>query len=166
MGSTHWVLRRTDAMPESRPPSLPFWDQCVHELKVRHSRFRIRRHPGSPFIDVREMAEGRKLGGFSLKPKRCCHGDDIEEARDLSIQGRQGRWPPAPSEQPPLRRSDWAALAEACISDIKLRICKEGSRAHAINDLDQRISRFRGPVDPLPQQSPPNSGRVVRSDTD
>ena len=86
-------------MSKSRPPSLPFWHQCLHELKVRHSRFRIRRHPGSPFIYVREMEEGRKLGEFSLKPMRWCNRDDIEEARDLCIHGdRQGRWPAAPSE--------------------------------------------------------------------
>ena len=136
-------------MPESPPPSPPFWDQCVHELKVRHSRFRIRRHPGSPFIYVREMEEGRKLGEFSLKPMRWCNRDDIEEARDLCIQGhRKGRWPAAPSEQPAPTGSDWAALAEACISDIKLRICKEGSRSHAINDLHKRIALFKGPVEP------------------
>ena len=55
-------------MHETASPSLPFWDQCVQELKVRRSRFRIRRHPGSPFIYVREMVAGRKLGEFSLKP--------------------------------------------------------------------------------------------------
>lgn len=96
LGNTHWVLRRTDPMPGSAPPNLPFWDQCVHELKVRHSRHRIRRHPGSPFIYVREMADGRKLGEFSLKPMRWCNRDDIKEARDLCIQGhRKGRWPAA-----------------------------------------------------------------------
>ena len=94
-------------MPESALPNLPFWDQCVHELKVRHSRYRIRPHPGSPFIDVREMEEGRKLGEFSLKPMRWCN-----------------------------------------LHDIKLRICKEGSRAHGINDLRKRIALFRGPVEP------------------
>lgn len=78
-------------MYETASPSLPFWDQCVQELKVRRSRFRIRRHPGSPFIYVREMVAGRKLGEFSLNPKRWCIRDDIEEARDLCIQGhRQG----------------------------------------------------------------------------
>jgi len=61
---------------------------------VRRSRFRIRRHPGSPFIDVHEIVAGRKLCEFSLKPKRWCNRDDIEEARDLCIQGqRQGDWP-------------------------------------------------------------------------
>jgi hypothetical protein len=95
------------------------------------------------------MEEGRKLGEFSLKPMRWCNRDDIEEARDLCIQGhRKGRWPAAPSEQPAPTGSDWAALAEACISDIKLRICKEGSRSHAINDLHKRIALFKGPVEP------------------
>ena len=41
-----------------RPP--PFWEQCVHELRVRRSRFRLRRHAGSPFIYVREMDADRK----------------------------------------------------------------------------------------------------------
>ena len=81
-------------MLETASPSHAFWDQCVQELKVRRSRFRIRRHPGSPFIDVHEIVAGRKLCEFSLKPKRWCNRDDIEEARDLCIQGqRQGDWP-------------------------------------------------------------------------
>jgi integrase len=141
-------------MPESALPNLPFWDQCVHELKVRHSRYRIRRHPGSPFIYVREMADGRKLGEFSLQPMRWCNRDDIEEARDLCIQGhRKGRWPATQSEEPTRGGSDWASLAEACVNDIKLRICKEGSRAHAINDLRKRIAVFRGPVEPQKLQA-------------
>ncbi|MBD1193636.1 hypothetical protein [Vulcanococcus sp. Clear-D1] len=82
-------------MLETASPSLPFWDQCVQELKVRRSRFRIRRHPGSPFIYVREMVAGRKLGEFSLKPKRWCIRDDIEEARDLCIQGHTVEGRPA-----------------------------------------------------------------------
>ena len=112
------------------------------------SRFRIRWHPGSPFIYVREMVAGRKLGEFSLKPKRWCSRDDIEEARDLCIQGhRQGTWPApqAPKTEP--TGPGWSEMAEACIADIKLRICKEGSRAHAINDLSKRIAHFKGPVE-------------------
>ena len=95
-------------MHETVSPSLPFWDQCVQELKVRRSRFRIRRHPGSPFIYVREMVAGRKLGEFSLKPKRWCSRDDIEEARDLCIQGPPARHLacPAGSED----RTDWSWL--------------------------------------------------------
>jgi hypothetical protein len=119
-------------MLETASPSLPFWDQCVQELKVRRSRFRIRRHPGSPFIYVREMVAGRKLGEFSLKPKRWCIRDDIEEARDLCIQGhRQGTWP-APQS------AETGATGPGC---------KEGSRAHAINDLRKRIAHFKGSVD-------------------
>lgn len=135
-------------MPETASPRLPFWDQCVQELRVRHSRFRLRRHPGSPFIYVREMVAGRKVGEFSLKPKLWSSRDDIEEARDLCIQGhRRGAWPLAPAKEPPASAGGWPALAEACIADIKLRICKEGSRAHAINDLRKRIAMFRGPVE-------------------
>ena len=135
-------------MHETVSPSLPFWDQCVQELKVRRSRFRIRRHPGSPFIYVREMVAGRKLGEFSLKPKRWCIQDDIEEARDLCIQGhRQGSWPAPQAPITVATGPGWSEMAEACIADIKLRICKEGSRSHAINDLRKRIAHFKGPVE-------------------
>ena len=42
-------------MSETGLQPAPFWDQCVHELKIRHSRFRLRRHAASPYIYVREM---------------------------------------------------------------------------------------------------------------
>ena len=75
-------------------------EECVRELKIRHSRFRLRRHSGSPFIYVREMERGQKLGEFSLKPLRWSNCDDIEEARDLCIQGhRKGRWPATQAEK-------------------------------------------------------------------
>ena len=129
-----------------RPP--PFWEQCVHELRVRRSRFRLRRHAGSPFIDVHEMDAGRKLGEFSLRPRCWANRDDIEEARDLCIQGhRQGRWPQLDPEVSAQVQGTWASLAEGCIADIKLRICKESSRVHAINDLQKRIALLRGPVE-------------------
>ena len=141
-------------MAETASGSLPFWDQCVQELRVRHSCFRIRRHPGSPFIYVREMVAGRKVGEFSLKPKRCCNRDDIEQARDLCIQAhRQGTWPSPQAAEPLASGAGWFELAEACITDIKLRICKEGSRSHAINDLRKRIAQFQGPVDAKRLQS-------------
>ncbi|MFM8260090.1 MAG: hypothetical protein ACKN83_09760 [Vulcanococcus sp.] len=129
-----------------RPP--PFWEQCVHELRVRRSRFRLRRHAGSPFIYVREMDAGRKLNEFSLKPRCWINRDDIEEARDLCIQGhRQGRWPQPDPEVSAQEQWTWASLAEGCIADIKHRICKESSRVHAINDLQKRIAVLRGPVE-------------------
>ena len=135
-------------MSETGLQPAPFWEQCVHELKIRHSRFRLRRHAASPYIYVREMEGGRKVNEFSLKPKRWCSRDDIEEARDLCIQGhRQGSWPTPQSRRTVASGSDWSELAEACIADIKLRICKEGSRAHSINDLRKRIAQFRGPVE-------------------
>ena len=135
-------------MSETGLQPAPFWEQCVHELKIRHSRFRLRRHAASPYIYVREMEGGRKVNEFSLKPKRWCSRDDIEEARDLCIQGhRQGSWPTPQSRRTVASGSDWSELAEACIADIKLRICKEGSRAHSINDLRKRIAHFRGPVE-------------------
>ena len=135
-------------MSETGLQPAPFWEQCVHELKIRHSRFRLRRHAASPYIYVREMEGGRKVNEFSLKSKRWCSRDDIEEARDLCIQGhRQGSWPTPQSRRTVASGSDWSELAEACIADIKLRICKEGSRAHSINDLRKRIAQFRGPVE-------------------
>jgi integrase len=141
-------------MSETGVQSAPFWEQCVHELKIRHSRFRLRRHSASPFIYVREMVRGRKVNEFSLQPRRWCNRDDIEEARDLCIQGhRQGSWPTSDSEDPVTTGPGWPDLAQACIADIKLRICKEGSRAHAINDLDKRIALFSGPVEPKKLQA-------------
>lgn len=129
-----------------RPP--PFWEQCVHELRVRRSRFRLRRHAGSPFIYVREMDAGRKLSEFSLKPRCWANRDDIEEARDLCIQGhRQGHWPQLDPEVSPEVQGSWPSLAVGCIADIQLRICKESSRVHAINDLQKRIALLRGPVE-------------------
>ena len=135
-------------MSETGLQPAPFWEQCVRELKIRHSRFRLRRHAASPYIYVREMDGGRKVNEFSLQPRRWCNRDDIEEARDLCIQGhRQGSWP-VPQTGPAVATGPgWSELAEACIADIKLRICKEGSRAHAINDLRKRISHFKGPVE-------------------
>ncbi len=61
----------------------------MRELKIRHSRFRLRRHAAIPFIYVREMAGGRKVNEFSLQPRWWCNGDDIEEAHDLCIQGHR-----------------------------------------------------------------------------
>jgi hypothetical protein len=117
-------------MSETGLQPAPFWEQCVHELKIRHSRFRLRRHAASPFIYVREMAGGRKVNEFSLQPRRWCNRDDIEEARDLCIQGhRQGSWPAPQTAATVASGPGWSELAEACIADIKLRICKEGSRA-------------------------------------
>jgi hypothetical protein len=40
-------------MNENGLQPAPFWEQCVRELKIRHSRFRLRRHAASPFIYVR-----------------------------------------------------------------------------------------------------------------
>jgi hypothetical protein len=37
-------------------------------LKIRHSRFRLRRHSASPFIYVREMVRGRKVNEFARVP--------------------------------------------------------------------------------------------------
>ena len=134
-------------MPENLLSVPSFWTQCVQELKVRRSRFRLRRHPGSPFIYIREMDGGQKRAEFSLKPRRWCNQEDIEEARDLCIQGhRRGHWPQLETERGEAAPLGWAELAEACIADIKLRICKEGSRAHAINDLRRRIALLRGPI--------------------
>jgi hypothetical protein len=45
-------------MAETIPHPATFWDQCVREFKIRHSRFRLRHHIGSPFIYVREMEGG------------------------------------------------------------------------------------------------------------
>lgn len=135
-------------MPENLLSAPSFWTQCVQELKVRRSRFRLRRHPGSPFIYIREMDGGQKRAEFSLKPRRWCNQEDIEEARDLCIQGhRRGHWPQLEMDRGQDAPLGWSELAEACIADIKLRICKEGSRAHAINDLRKRVAFLRGPIE-------------------
>ena len=141
-------------MPLSRSHRLDFWDQCVQELRARRSRFRLRRDPNSPFIYIREVHGGAKVREFSLRPLLCSHNPDVEEARDLCLEGhRRGRWPIHPSQQQAVAQHSWASLVEACVVDIELRIAKEGSRVHAINDLRKRIARFRDPVDPQQLQN-------------
>ena len=108
----------------------PFWEHCVYELRAR------------------EMDAGCRLSEFSQKPRCWANRDDIEEGRDLCIQGhRQGRWPQLDPEVSAQVQGTWASLAEGCIADITLRICKESSRVHAINDLQKRIAVLRGPVE-------------------
>ena len=58
LGNTQRVPPLARPMAETIPHLATFWDQCVREFKIRHSRFRLRRHIGSPFIYVREMEGG------------------------------------------------------------------------------------------------------------
>ena len=58
-----------------------------------------------------------------------------------------------PSKQQAVVEHSWSSLVEACVVDIELRIAKEGSRVHAINDLRKRIARFRDPGDPQQLQN-------------
>ncbi len=70
------------------------------------------------------------MNEFSLQPWRWCNRDDIEEARDLCIQGHHQRsWPAHHAAELVTTGPGWAGLAGACIADIKLGICEEGSRA-------------------------------------
>ena len=132
-----------------RPSSPDFWTQCVHELKVRHSSFRLRRHPGSPFIYVRQVKHGIKVREFSMRPYQWENLDHVEAVRDLCLRGhRQGAWPeegPSGAREP---ITSWSRLASECVADIEVRIAKEGSRVHAVNDLRKRIALFRDPVAP------------------
>ena len=61
---------------------------------------------------------------FSLQPWRWCNRDDIEEARDLCIQGhRQRSWPAPQAPEFVTTAPGWTVLAGAGIADIKLGIC-------------------------------------------
>jgi integrase len=118
-------------------------------LVARRSRFRLRRYGRSSFIYVRELVQGVQVREFSLAPLQHRRDEDVERARDLCLEGhRKGQWPAPPSGRSSTSLARWEPLAQACIADIELRICKEGSRVHAVNDLKLRVARFRDPADP------------------
>ena len=136
-------------MAQGNVRKLSTWDQCVHELRVKGCRFRIRRIPRSDCIYVREYLGGRVVRDFSVKPYR--HDDDAHVAliRDRCLKAHEsGRWPSeaeaVPGEAVP--NLTWATLATLCRRDIEARIVKEGSRVHAVNHLVKVIGRFSGPV--------------------
>jgi hypothetical protein len=136
-------------MAQGNVRKLSTWDQCVHELRVKGCRFRIRRIPRSDCIYVREYLGGRVVRDFSVKPYR--HDDDAHVAliRDRCLKAHEsGRWPSeaeaVPGEAVP--NLTWATLATLCRRGIEARIVKEGSRVHAVNHLVKVIGRFSGPV--------------------
>jgi len=136
-------------MSAFRSQRVDTWDICSRDLVSRHSRFRLRRYARSPFIYVRELAQGKQVREFSLGPLEHANAADVEKVRDLCLEGhRSGQWPAHCFGKPTTQVESWSALTEACITDIERRIRKEGSRVHAINDLRLRIARFRNPVDP------------------
>ncbi|MCP9815374.1 hypothetical protein KBY76_01665 [Synechococcus sp. GreenBA-s] len=116
---------------------------------ARRARFRLRRYGRSSFIYVRELVQGVQVREFSLAPLQHRRDEDVERARDLCLEGhRKGQWPAPPPGRSSTSLARWEPLAQACIADIELRICKEGSRVHAVNDLKLRVARFRDPADP------------------
>lgn len=132
------------------------WDQCVHELRVKGCRFRIRRIPRSESIHVRAMCVSTSAGGWfatsASRPTATIPHDDgghVELIRDRCLTAHQsGRWPEeaeaATGECVP--NLTWSDFATLCRRDIEARIVKEGSRVHAVNHLIKVIGRFSGPV--------------------
>jgi hypothetical protein len=83
-------------MPSAVRPEPPsaFWVQCVNELKVRRSSFRVRRLPDRPCIDEREVRRGAQLREFSMRPDPWINPDHVEAIRDLCLRGHQPEaWP-------------------------------------------------------------------------
>ncbi|MFM7675368.1 MAG: hypothetical protein ACKO5F_07240 [Synechococcus sp.] len=116
---------------------------------ARRCRFRLRRYDRSQFLYVRELVRGVQVREFSLAPLQHRREEHVERARDLCLEGhRKGQWPEPLAARGRGSLVSWKALVQACIDDIELRICKEGSRVHAINDLKLRVARFRDPADP------------------
>ena len=48
-------------MSAFRSQRVDTWDICSRDLVSRHSRFRLRRYARSPFIYVRELAQGKQV---------------------------------------------------------------------------------------------------------
>ena len=135
-------------MPVRRSHRQDAWDICTAELASRATRFRLRRYSRSPFIYVREVVHGVQVREFSLAPMDHGTPADIHAARDQCLEAHHlGHWPTDLLRKKAGGGSGWPELADACIRDVEARICKEGSRVHAINDLRLRIAHLRGPVD-------------------
>nr|WP_231597906.1 hypothetical protein [Synechococcus sp. CBW1002] len=136
-------------MPSRLSHRIDAWDHCARELVARRCRFRLRRYDRSSSIYVCELVQGVHVREFSLAPLLHRRDEDVERARDLCLEGQRTRpWPEPLAARGGTSRLRWQGLVEACIADIEVRICKEGSRVHAINDLKLRVARFRDPADP------------------
>lgn len=89
------------------------------------------------------------MNEFSLQSIRWYNRDIIGEARHICIQGyRQGSSPAPKTAETVASGPSWSELADAFIAEIKLRICKEGSRAHAMNHLRKRITTSKDQAKP------------------
>jgi len=123
----------------------------LRELKIRHSRFRLRRHAASPFLYVREMAGGRKVNEFSLQPKSWCKRDDIEEARDLCIQGhRQRSWPAPQTAATVATGPGWSELVKATEAKCLKELEQENARLKSLFADAVRIRRCSSRIHSLP----------------
>lgn len=121
------------------------WDRCVADLAARRNRYRMVQRSRSPWIYVREYDAGQVLRTFSSAVYRHDDDDDVEACYQRCLLSHSvGRWQD-PAGPQVAESIDWPRFAQRVLEDVRQRIPKRASRAHAEGHL-RSIAEFSGPV--------------------
>lgn len=137
---------------------LSTWDPCVHELRVKGCRIRIRRIPRSDCIYVREYLGGRVLRDFSMsrietrsqmnKAGVLDQSENLSRLRALRPKGATEKIRRANSEKVRVnscrcRPGSLAGAAEPFLQWVFATIATYGLRPHELGHAEGINSSFR-----------------------
>lgn len=127
---------------------LSTWERCSSDLVNRGCRFRLRRRSDRPWIYVREYQDGQVLATFSAGQYRVDDDSHVEAVYRFCLAAQQtGRWRQQVNSET-TERMTWGQLANLAAENIRERIPKRASRAHAEGHL-RTIATFAGKVSAL-----------------
>ena len=142
------------------------WDRLVADLRARQSQFRMSVQSNSPWIQIREIKDGKRIRNFSSLCYAVASDAHIEQCYQACLKASAaGQWELGTPEERKWKQAaaqadrwgeaaavasgglTWAGLAAKVLADVEARIPRKGSREHAVRDL-KSIANFSGVVCP------------------